>query len=93
MVDYSFVRFDSPSISLFFTRLCFFLQTFGRRKPKVGVCVCVCVDVAKRAGQVGFGLSQSSLWVNQVAGQNMSFLNGSIGLRVTGRVGSRDRSS
>ena len=59
----------------------------------VCVCVCVCVDVAKRAGQVEFGLSQSSLWVNQVAGQNMSFLNGSIGLRVTGRVGSRDRSS
>ena len=57
------------------------------------MCVCVCVDVAKRAGEVGFGLSQSSLWVNQVAGQNMSFLNGSIGLRVTGRVGSRDRSS
>ena len=53
----------------------------------------MCVDVAKRAGQVGFGLSQSSLWVNQVAGQNKSFLNGSIGLRVTGRVGSRDRSS
>ena len=39
MVDYSLVWFDSPSISLFFTRLCFFLQTSGRRKPKVGVCV------------------------------------------------------
>ena len=46
------------------------------------------LDVAKRAGQVEFGSSQSGLQVKWVAGQNGSFLNGSIGLRVgPGRVG------
>ena len=39
MVDYSLVWLDSPSISFFFTRLYFFLQTSSRRKPKVGVYV------------------------------------------------------
>ena len=38
--------------------------------------------MAKRAGRVGFGSGQSGLWVKQVAGQNGSFLNGSIGSRV-----------
>ena len=37
------------------------------------------LDVAKRAGWVRFGSGQSGL---RVTGQNMSFLNGSIGLRV-----------
>ena len=38
------------------------------------------LDVAKRAGRVGFGSGQSGLWVKRVAGQNGTFLNGSIGL-------------
>ena len=40
------------------------------------------LDVAKRAGRVGFGSGQSGLWVKRVAGQNGTFLNGSIGSRV-----------
>ena len=39
MVDYSLVWLDSPSLSFFFTRLCFFLQTSNRKIPQVGVCV------------------------------------------------------
>ena len=38
--------------------------------------------MAKRAGQVGFGSGQSGLRVKQVTGQNMSFLNRSIGSQV-----------
>ena len=38
--------------------------------------------MAKRAGQVGFGSGQSGLRVKRVAGQNGSFLNGSIRSRV-----------
>ena len=49
------------------------------------------VDVAKRAGRVGFGLSQSGLRGKQVAGQNRSFLNGSIGLRVNRIAGQSGR--
>ena len=37
--------------------------------------------MAKRAGRIGFGLGQSGLRVKRVAGQNGSFLNGSIGLQ------------
>ena len=40
------------------------------------------VDMAKRAGRVGFGSGQSSRGSKRVTGQNGSFLNGSIGLRV-----------
>ena len=40
------------------------------------------LDVAKWAGQVRFGSGQSGLRVKRVTGQNGSFLNGSIGLRV-----------
>ena len=87
MVDYSFVRFDSPSISLFFTQLCFFLQTFGRRKPKVGVCVCVCVCRRGKTGGSGRVRAESIKfvgqsgrrskhvifkWVNRVAGHRSS---------------------
>ena len=36
------------------------------------------LDVAKRAGRVGFESGQSSLQVNRVASQNGSFLNGLI---------------
>ena len=49
------------------------------------------LDVAKRAGRVGFGSGQSGLRVKRVTGQNGSFLNGLTGLRVnrvSGRVGS-----
>ena len=42
----------------------------------------VLIDVAKWADRVGFRSGQSGLQVNQVAGQNRSFLNGSIGLQV-----------
>ena len=48
------------------------------------------LDVAKRAGRVGFGSGQSGLRVKRVTGQNGSFLNGLTGLRVnrvSGRVG------
>ena len=41
--------------------------------------------MAKHAGRVGSGLS----WVNRVASQSGSFLNGSIRLRVAGQVGLR----
>ena len=49
------------------------------------------LDVAKRAGRVGFGSGQSGLRVKRVTGQNGSFLNGLTGLLVnwvSGRVGS-----
>ena len=52
--------------------------------------ICFLVDVAKRAGRVGFGSGQSGLRVKRVTGQNGSFLNGLTGLRVnrvSGRVG------
>ena len=42
----------------------------------------LCVDMAKRAGRVGFGSGQSGRGSKRVTGQNGSFLNGSIGLRV-----------
>ena len=42
----------------------------------------ILLDVAKRAGRVGFGSGQSGLRVKRVTGQNWSFLNGSTGLRV-----------
>ena len=38
--------------------------------------------MAKRAGWVGFGSGQSGRGSKRVTGQNGSFLNGSIGLRV-----------
>ena len=38
--------------------------------------------MAKRAGRVEFGSGQSSLQVKRVAGQNGSFLNGTIRSRV-----------
>ena len=40
------------------------------------------LDVAKQAGQVGFGLGQLGLRVKRVASQNGLFLNGSIRLQV-----------
>ena len=48
--------------------------------------------MAKRAGRVGFGSGQTGRGSKRVTGQNGSFLNGLIGLRVkrvagqTGRV-------
>ena len=38
--------------------------------------------MAKRAGRVGFGSGQSGRGLKRVTGQNGSFLNGLIGLRV-----------
>ena len=40
------------------------------------------VDMAKRAGRVGFGSGQSGRGSKRVTGQNGSFLNGSNGSRV-----------
>ena len=40
------------------------------------------LNVAKRAGRVGFRSGKSGLRVNWVAGENGSFLNESIKLRV-----------
>ena len=40
------------------------------------------LDVAKWAGQVGFGSGQSGLRIKRVTGQNGSFLNRLIGLQV-----------
>ena len=40
------------------------------------------LDMAKRAGRVGFRSGQSGRGSKRVTGQNGSFLNGSIGLRV-----------
>ena len=37
MVDYSLVRQDCASISLFFARLCSLLEFIGRRCPRVGL--------------------------------------------------------
>ena len=48
------------------------------------------VDVAKRAGRVGFRSDQLGRESKRVTDQNMSFLNGSIGLlvkRVAGQTG------
>ena len=38
--------------------------------------------MAKRTGRVGFGSGQSGYGSKRVTGQNVSFLNESIGLRV-----------
>lgn len=39
MVDYSLIWLNSPLISFFFTRLCFFIHTSDRESPQVGVCI------------------------------------------------------
>ena len=43
--------------------------------------------MAKRAGRVGFKSGQSGRESKRVTGQNGSFLNGSIGLRVADQTG------
>ena len=36
MADYSSVRLDCPSVSFFFSHLCFLLKVIGRKHPRVG---------------------------------------------------------
>ena len=67
--NYFFLLFSIFKNNFLFLRL---KNLFGNSK----------LDIAKRAGRVGFRLGQSGHWSKWVTGQNGSFLNQSIGSRV-----------
>ena len=39
MVDFSLDRSNCPSVSFFFAHLCDLLESVGRKRPKVGLCI------------------------------------------------------